>query len=129
MTEILFERRLWIPDDCNVPFMFYPLAVQLYLGLNHPSPTTHYHYQKVFNPHKPGVFSKQFILKSAVSAIFSHTKQQNPFQGTLGTQDHTSIGSKTNHGPSMDPTWTLKWTSKFPSLFQAKFTISTLYIL
>ena len=28
------------------------------------------------------------LLKSAVSAIFSHTKQQKTFQGALGTQDH-----------------------------------------
>ena len=42
------------------------------------------------------------IIKSAVSAILTHTKQQKTFQGTLGTQDHTSIGSKTNLGPSMD---------------------------
>ena len=48
--------------------------------------------------------------KSAVSAIFLHTKQQKTFQGTLGTQDHTSIVSKTILGPSMDPTRPLKWT-------------------
>ena len=40
----------------------------------------------------------------------SHTKQQKTFLGTLGTQDYTSIGSKTSLGPSMDPTGPLKWT-------------------
>ena len=49
-------------------------------------------------------------LKSAVSAIFLHTNQQKTFQRTLGTQDHTSIVSKTILGPSMDPTRPLKWT-------------------
>ena len=48
--------------------------------------------------------------KSAISAIFLHTYQQKTFQGTLGTQDHTSIVSKTILGPSMDPTRPLKWT-------------------
>ena len=76
-----------------------------------------------FNPNKPGVFSKQFILggrgqlssllKSAVSAIFLYTKQQKTFQGTLGTQDLTPIWSKTSLGPSMDPTGPLKWTLWF----------------
>ena len=49
-------------------------------------------------------------LKSAVSAMFLHTNQQKIFQGTLGTQDHTPIVSKTILGPSMDPTWPLKLT-------------------
>ena len=31
--------------------------------------------------------------KPAVSVIFLHSKQQKTFQGTLGTQDLTSIGS------------------------------------
>ena len=52
-------------------------------------------------------------LKSAVSAIPSHTKQQKTFLGTLGTQDYTSIGSKTSLGPSMDPTGPLTWTLWF----------------
>ena len=49
-------------------------------------------------------------LKSAVSAIFLHIKQQKTFQETLGTQDLTSLGSKTSLGPSMDPTGPLKGT-------------------
>ena len=48
--------------------------------------------------------------KSAVSAIILHTKQQKTFQGTLRTQDHTSIGSRTSLGPLMDPIDPLKWT-------------------
>ena len=90
------------------------------------------------NPH-PAVISESLILrrrgqlahgrKSDVSDIYLHTMPQKAFKGTLGTHDLTSIGSKTSHGPSMDPMGTLKWTSKFSSLFQAKFTISTLYIL
>ena len=56
--------------------------------------------------------------KSAVSAIFLHTKQQKTFQGTLGTQDHTSIGSRTSLGPLMDPTGPLKWTLWFLRKFQ-----------
>ena len=65
--------------------------------------------------------------KSAVSAIFLHTKQQKTFQGTLGTQDLTSIGSKTSHGPSMDPTVPLKWTSKFLASFRLPFLQYTLF--
>ena len=49
-------------------------------------------------------------LKSALLAILLHTNQQKTFQGTLGTQDHTSIVSQTILGPSMDPTRPLKWT-------------------
>ena len=88
----------------------------------------------MINPH-PAVISKSLILwrggqlahrrKSAVLAIFLHTKQQKIFKGTLGTQDLTSKGSKTSHGPSMDPTGPLNWSSKF----QAMFTTSTLYTL
>ena len=57
-------------------------------------------------------------LKSAVSAIFLHTKQQKTFQGTLGTHDHTSIVSKTILGPSKDPTRPLKWTLGFLQKFR-----------
>ena len=56
--------------------------------------------------------------KSAVSAIFLHTKQQKTLQGTLGTQDLTSMGSKTSHGPTMDPTGPLNWTSKFLNILE-----------
>ena len=42
-------------------------------------------------------------LKSAVSVICMKIKSLKTFQGTLGTQDLTSIGSQTSHGPSMDP--------------------------
>ena len=79
------------------------------------------------NPH-PAVILKSLILrgggqlahrrKSAVSAIFLHTKQQKTFQGTLGTQDLTSKGSKTSHGPSMDPTGPLNWSSKFSNILE-----------
>ena len=57
-------------------------------------------------------------LKSAVLSIFLHTKQQKTFQGTLETQDHTSIVSKTILGPSMDPTRPLKWTLWFLRKFR-----------
>ena len=65
-----------------------------------------------FNPNKRDEFSKLFnargegepssTLKSAVLVIFLHSKQQKTFQGTQGTQDLTSLGSKTCFGPSMD---------------------------
>ena len=51
-------------------------------------------------------------------AIFLHTNQQKTFQGTLGTQDHASIVSKTILGPSMDPTRPLKWTLWFLRKFR-----------
>ena len=39
--------------------------------------------------------------KSAVSVIYLHSKEHKTFQGTLGTQDLTSIGFKTSLGPSI----------------------------
>ena len=60
-------------------------------------------------------------LKSAVSVICMHTEPQKTFQGTLGTQDLTSIGSKTSHGPSMDPTGPLIGTLWFLRKFRAFF--------
>ena len=63
------------------------------------------------NPTSRNVFSKlSSTLKLAVLAIFLHANQQKTFQGTLGTQDHTSIVSKTILGPSRDPSRPLKWT-------------------
>ena len=75
------------------------------------------------NPHH-AVISESLNLRegeldhrrSAVSTIFLHTKQHKRFQGTLGTQDLTSIVP-------------LKWISICLSLFQAVFTISTFYII
>ena len=65
--------------------------------------------------------------KLAIFATFLHFRQQKTYQGTLGTQRWTLIGSRTSHGPSMDPTGPLKWTSKLLSHFQAWFAISTSY--
>ena len=39
-------------------------------------------------------------IKTAVSAIFFHSKQQKTFIGTLGTQEPTPIGSKPSLGTS-----------------------------
>merc|ERR1712121_410966 len=50
-------------------------------------------------------------------------------QKTLGTLRWTLIRSRTRLGPSMDPTGPLIWTSKFSSLFQAVFAVSTLNII
>ena len=92
----------------------------------------------IINPNKPGLFSKQFIpggaqsssnLKSAVSAIPLHTKQQKTFLGTLGTQDYTTIGSKTSLGPSMGPTGPLSWILWFLRKFWAVYTNPTFSIL
>ena len=65
--------------------------------------------------------------KLAIFAIYLHFRQQKTYQGTLGTQRWTLIRSRTSHGPSMDPTGPLKWTSKLSSHFQAWFAISTSY--
>ena len=46
--------------------------------------------------------------KSTIQAIFLHSKQQKPYQGTLRTQEPTPIGAETSLGPSMDPTGPLK---------------------
>ena len=57
-------------------------------------------------------------LKSAVSSIFLNTNQQKTFQGILGTQDNSSIVSKTILGFSMDPTRPVKWTLWFLRKFR-----------
>ena len=46
-------------------------------------------------------------------------KQHTSYQGTLGTLELILIGSRTNRGPSMDPT----------GKFLAMYTFSTLYTL
>ena len=43
-----------------------------------------------------------------VMALLLHSMQQKWDQGTLGTQRLTLIGSRTRHGPSMDPAIALK---------------------
>ena len=70
-----------------------------------------------------------YFQKPAVSVLFLHSKQHKTFQGTLGTQDLTSIGSKTSLGPSMDPTGPLSWTLWFLRKFWAVYTNSTFSIL
>ena len=70
----------------------------------------------------------QFLF-GGIFAIYLHFRQQKTYQGTLGTQRWTLIRSRTSHGPSMDPTGPLKWTSKLWSHFQARFAISTSYTL
>ena len=62
-----------------------------------------------------------------IFAKFLHFRQHKTYQGTLGTQRWTLIGSRTSHGPSMDPTGPIKWASKLSSCFQAWFAIPTLY--
>ena len=81
------------------------------------------------NPHQTGV-SESLIRrgrgqlapqgKLAIFAIFLHFRQQKRHQGTLGKQRWTLIESRTSHGPSMDPTGPLKWTSWFSRKIQAK---------
>ena len=44
------------------------------------------------------------------SLYFCILSNKKTIQGNLGTQDHTSIVSRTILGPSMDPTRPLKWT-------------------
>ena len=48
--------------------------------------------------------------KLAVFAKFLDSRQQKTFEGTLGTQVLTPIGSKTCLCPIMDPIGPLKWT-------------------
>ena len=75
--------------------------------LSKPNNTNYPNFKTIY----PGVGAQSSsTLKSSLSAIFLHTNQQKILQGTLGTQDHTSIVSKTILGPSMDPTRPLKWT-------------------
>ena len=56
--------------------------------------------------------------KSTIQAIFLHSKQQKPYQGTLRTQEPTRIGSETSLGPSMDPTGPLKQMVPDPIIFK-----------
>ena len=49
-----------------------------------------------------------------------HTNQQKTFQGTLGTRDLNSIGSKTILGHIMDPAGLRKGTSKFSKILEPK---------
>ena len=75
--------------------------------------------QMQLNPHS-AVILKSLILrrggqlahwrKYVLRAISLHTKNQKTYKGTLGTQDLTSIGSRTSHGPSKDPTGPQKQT-------------------
>ena len=97
--------------------MYNVFSLKLDLYISHNVCTSPYHYilhVKVWQHTKSGIpvyqtclnLSKQggeSLLKSAVSVTFLDTKQQKTFRGTLVTQDHTSIGSKTSLGHSMDP--------------------------
>ena len=85
--------------------------------------------KKSFNPHTPDVWESLILRgggkyapqgKLAIFAIFLHFRQQKRHQGTLGKQRWTLIESRTSHGPSMDPTGPLKWTSWFSRKIQAK---------
>ena len=49
-----------------------------------------------------------------ILAIFLHSMQKKRDQRTLGTQRSTLIGSRTRHGPSMDPAMALQYTSHGP---------------
>ena len=74
-------------------------------------------------------FPRQKTLSLAISggggkfAIFRHSRQQKLYQGTLGTQRWTLIGSWTRLGHSLDPRWpynrpnmALYQTLSFPNL-------------
>ena len=72
---------------------------------------------------------KLSFLQAMPACLRTNHRPEKTYQGTLGTQRWTLIRSRTSHGPSMDPTGPLKWTSKLWSHFQARFAISTSYTL
>ena len=87
----------------------------------------------MFNPNQAGV-SESLIRqggnqmahrrKSAILAIFLHSKHQKSYQGTLGTQELPPTGSMTSHGPSLGPTGSFKRTLGFSRFCKAVFTFS-----
>ena len=67
--------------------------------------------------------------KSAILAIFLHSKHQESYQGTLGTQELPQTGSMTSHGPSLGLTGSFKRTLWFLRFCKAVFTFFKKYIL
>ena len=57
-----------------------------------------------------------FTLRGLYVGILSNKKT---FQGTLGTQNHTSTGSRTSLGPLMDLTGPRRWTLLFFRKFRS----------
>ena len=87
---------------------------------------------KSLNPHQAGVWESLIRPgggkyapkgKLAIFAMYLHFRQQETYQGTLGTQRWTLIGSRTSHRPSMDPTRPLSWTV-FSRILQLQFAAS-----
>ena len=79
-----------------------------------------------FNPINPNQTGVSESLKKAGAKgptgenqlywpYFWHSKHQNLYQGTLGTQELPPTGYMTSHGPSLGPTGSLK---KRPCDFQ-----------
>ena len=62
--------------------------------------------------------------KLAILAIFFHSKHQNSYQRTLGTQELSPTGSMTSHGPSLGHTGSFKRTLGFSTFRKAVFTFS-----
>ena len=62
-------------------------------------------------------FAKLYYLIRAILLLYHQNPTWNGYnsniiasQGISGTQDHTSIGSNTSLGPSIDPTGPIEWT-------------------
>ena len=67
----------------------------------------------IYNPNQPLPDGNIKILKVMGEGAKLSTGENwlyRLYQGTLGTLELILIGSRTNPGPSMDPTGTLKWT-------------------
>ena len=86
-----------------------------------------------FNPNHTGVSESLIIQgggqmahrwKSAILAIFLHSKHQKSYQGTQGTQELPPTGSMTSHGPSLGLTGSFKRTLWFSRFCKAVFTFS-----
>ena len=84
-----------------------------------------------FNPNQAGVSvlkkaggQMSHKRKSAILAIFLHSRWQESYQGTQGTQKLPQSGSQTSHGPSVGLTGSFKRTLLFSRFCKAVFTFS-----
>ena len=114
IKSLVYYQLCWLPE-----WIKYELSKILDLMDLNFSTSTNTHHQIFFNPNPVGV-SESLIRrggsqmargwKLAILAIFLHSKHQESYQGTLGTQELPPTGSMTSHGPSLGLTGSLKRT-------------------
>ena len=118
IKSLVYYQLCWLPE-----WIKYELSKILDLKDLNFSTSTNTHHQIFFNPNPAGV-SESFIRggqmahtrKSAMLAIVLHSKHQKSYQGTLGTQELTQIGSMTR--PAMVLHWALQGPLEGPCDFR-----------